>query len=86
MQKTTKYLTATLLLVFVNLFCFSQINVDSLMKIILRMPNDTASIYKILQIGKNVEFVDLKLALDIYKQVEKKYGVDKYDSGADSTG
>ena len=80
MQKTTKYLIATLLLLFVNHFCFAQINADSLMKVILRMPGDTASIYKILQIGKNVEFVDFKLSLDIYKLAEKKYGDNKYDS------
>ena len=80
LQKKIKYIIAPLLLLFVTHFCFSQINADSLLKVILRMPADTASIHKILQIGKNIEFVDFKLALDIYKQAEKKYGDNKYDS------
>ena len=67
--------------VFVLLcYNYSQLNADSLKKVILQMPNDTASIYKILKIGRNIEKTDFKLSLDIYKLAEEKYGDNIYDS------
>ncbi len=80
MQKTTSYLITIILLLFANHFCFAQINADSLKKQILKMHNDTSSIHKILEIGRNVEKTDFKLSLEIYKLAEEKYGDNIYDS------
>ena len=80
MPKKIKHLFTTLLLLFTSHICFSQLNTDSLKKAILLMPNDTASIYKIIKIGQEVRQVDYSFAMDIFKIAEKKHGEKKIDS------
>ncbi len=75
-----KYLFIPTLLLLVTHICFSQLNTDSLKKAILLMPNDTASIYKIIEIGQRGRQVDYSFALDVFKIVEKKHGEKKIDS------
>ena len=70
-----KFLYAFIIFIFSKNVCIAQINTDSLMSAILKMPNDTASIYKIIAIGKKAELVDFEVALNIYKLAEKKYAV-----------
>ena len=78
--KKTNHLFITTVLLFASHFCFSQFNSDSIKKAILLMPNDTASIYKIIAIGIKARKEDNSLALDIFKMAEKKYGEKNTDS------
>lgn len=74
-----KFLLVFITFLFTQNDCVAQLNADSLMNVILKMPNDTASIYKIIAIGKTAEMVDFELALNIYRLAEKKYGVHEDD-------
>jgi two-component system, NarL family, sensor kinase len=79
LNKISRLLAATVLL-FASHTCYSQLNADSLRSVISSMPDDTASISKIIEMGTKVSEVDFSIALDIYKLAEKKYGEKKNDS------
>jgi hypothetical protein len=77
MLNKMKHLIVTALFLFASHICLSQFNGDSLKKAILLMPDDAASIYKIIEIGLNARKGDYTLALDIFRIAEKKYGEKK---------
>ena len=80
MLNKMKYLITATGLLFATHICFSQFNGDSLKKAVLLMPNDTASICKIIEIGLKAKQVDYVLGMDIFRIAEKKYGEKKIDS------
>jgi two-component system, NarL family, sensor kinase len=82
MLNKIKYFLTLAVLLYTSNFCLSQFNGDSLKNVIFLMPNDNASIYKIIELGLKIKQVNYPLALEIFRLAEKKHGEEIIDSAS----